>query len=144
MFEVLWRVCSSPRSASHIGAYVSRAPLNCNMHKLSSCVWLSCFSFSSLHVITHKSQNRVPEFHVLQRSLLHPGLHTSITNSRERTSELHVLLMTPSFPPHNIYNFAIRVCLEATIANIVTAFPLLIFNTARSTRTPVHPSPHGL
>lgn len=103
VFPVLWRVyfpravtLHSSRSVRHSRVDVNEVPLTCNMHNLSYCTWLSCFSFSSFYAITPKNLKGLPEFHMFQISLCHPEFHSFVTESEKGASELCVFLTTPS------------------------------------------------
>lgn len=87
--------CLFSRGARHVESYVRGALLSCNIHNLKPF----SFSFSNFHFVTHKNQ-RESQFHVFQVNLLHPGLHTSVTENEE-SSDLSVLLITPHTLNHS-------------------------------------------
>lgn len=82
--------CLSPGVPGTLESYVRGALLSCNIHNLSHFP-----SLSPTSILLPTRIKRESQFHVFQVNLLHPGLHTSVTENEE-SSDLSVLLITPS------------------------------------------------
>lgn len=99
------------------------APWDCNMHNLSYCTWLSCFF---LRLSYHHSQDsegrpRVPRAPGKSAPSWPSHLHRSVKGGRQNS-------VCSRQPPHhlsshNIYDSAIRVCLETTSISHCAFFP---------------------